>query len=122
MAGVYSRPGTTDFKYQYIYDSDVQTFTAPRTRWVNKDIGKVWDEDNNVMAADADTPTPADTLVAMTDHTATIGGWLIVVPTHANFVDGNYDMLVVENADWDTVLIGKHAVIKDNKIVSLEDL
>ena len=122
MAGVYSTPGTTDFQHQYIYDNVDQTYTLPRTRWINKDVGKVWDRDNDVLAAHADSPTPADTLVAMTDHTATIGGWLIVVPQHANFIDGNYDMLIVENADWDMVVCGKHAVIKDNKIISLEDL
>lgn len=122
MSGVFSKEGQTAFTNQYVYSNENTTWTAPKTRWVNKDIGKVWDDDNDVLAAHADTPVNAETLVAMTDHTTTIGGWLIVVPTHANFIDGNYDMLIVENAAWNVVVVGKHVVIKDKKILSMSNL
>ena len=122
MSGVFSRSGATDFKFQYVYNTEDRTFTAPRTRWINKDTGKVWDATNEDYKAHADTPDPDDTVVAMTDHTATIGGWLIVVPTHADFIDGTYDLLIVENAANTTVLVGKHAVVKGGVIVSMQDL
>lgn len=120
--GVHSKPGTSAFAYQYIYDNANTTYTLPKTRWINKDVGKVWDTDAEDLQAHADTPTFSNTLVDMTDHTATIGGWLIVVPSHANFIDGNYDMLVVENAASSTVVLGKHVVISGGKIVSMEIL
>ena len=90
-------------------------------RFYNTKLDELWDTDAEAMGSAA-TVTWANSAVALTDHTATRGGFLIPVPA---VDDGWYDVLIYDNAtpaSSDTVLLGKHCYIQGGMIQTMDSL
>jgi len=108
-------------KFTYLYG---MSGTAPYVRFVNKNVGKVYDVANTELA---DSPTWTDTDVALTDQVSSRGGWLVPIP--AGIPDGPYDMLIYDSSvaagsrsSSDVVSRGKHVSIKNEIIKFIYEL
>jgi hypothetical protein len=114
------RAKSNDLKFNYFYNI---TGTAPYIRYVNKNVGKVYEETTGNLS---NTTTWTITDVSLEDSMADIGGWQI--PDDKIPPAGTYDVLLYDvdtaegsRSNTDTVTRGKHAQV-DGRIITFSDI
>ena len=122
-ADTIGRLQSNDLKYVYIYSL---TGTAPYVRFVNKQVGAVYDATDLTDYLNS-SPTWTDTDVSLTDATSTIGGWQLDIPS--NLPDGVYDLLVYDvsvaegsRSSSDAISRGFHIIVQNNRIVQMSQI
>lgn len=79
----------------HIYNFGSATPTVPYLRFYNRVTKQIYNSTAGALGAKASVAW-ADSGVLMIDETATVGGWLIVVPVEDNMANGWYDILPYE--------------------------
>lgn len=115
------RQKITDLKFTYFYSL---SGTAPYVRFVNKQVGQIYDDTNSVLAT---SPTWTDTDISLTTKMTTVGGWLVPMP--ASLPDGAYDLLLYDvsvaagsRSNADAISKGKHVIVVNAIIVQMSDI